>query len=63
MLTTEEYERAMKMHDALLALGDTPCCIVCEKFSKADQKCSLWNELPPAHVIVHGCPSFSFLPF
>ena len=62
-LTAEQYEFGKRMHNAILARGDIPCCIVCEHFNSAEEHCRFWDARPPADTIVMGCQQFSFMPF
>lgn len=67
-LPTEPPEQALRraeaLYNSLRDILDKKNCVECEHWSTASQICERYQALPPAEVIVQGCPGFELkIPF
>ena len=58
---SKEARREGEMRGQLAQVNSLawPCCLSCEHFKEAQEICELYEERPPAKVIVIGCPSYN----
>lgn len=64
-MTSDERERFVKQaQDFLIDREIWPTCINCDNFNEEEEKCKLYDQRPPARVIVKGCPQWiPIIPF
>ena len=65
----QEHQRAKRMkiielQNSLIKSDSITTCTNCEEWDKDKQLCNKYKVLPPAEVIVTGCPEWMFtIPF